>query len=85
MRAVSEYVWPWIASLACFVCYGYIVVRWYIQAGRKFGNIRDSLVMLWYPIGEQHRSYFHALQTLLNLPSISISDLFSICCPSLNA
>ena len=52
MGLASEYVWFWLASLVCFVCYGYIVVRWWREADRDPEMIRQAVVMVWYPIGE---------------------------------
>ncbi|KAF8305779.1 hypothetical protein DL93DRAFT_2089268 [Clavulina sp. PMI_390] len=63
MRALSDYVWVWGASLICFICYGYIVFRWWWQAERAIGRVKDALVLLWYPV-----AYFIEIfpQTVIN-------------------
>lgn len=55
MGILTEYAWFWLASLTCFVCYGYIVVRWWREAKNEGGErdpemIRQAVVMAWYPI-----------------------------------
>lgn len=51
MGILSEYGWFWLASLACFICYGYIVIRWWRRADGDSELIKQAVVMVWYPIG----------------------------------
>lgn len=72
MGILTEYAWFWLASLTCFVCYGYIVVRWWREAKSDGGErdpemIRQAVVMAWYPIGTLLSHFIH-----LSEPSLTV-------------
>lgn len=61
MGFASEYLWFWVSSVVCFICYGTIVWRWLRDAQREASCtgqnvdpsvVHDAAVMAWYPVGE---------------------------------
>lgn len=70
MGIVSEYLWFWLASLTCFACYGYIVVKWWMEAGDDHELIREAVVMAWYPIGASLPSYLCLLRVFCPCSSL---------------
>lgn len=57
MGILTEYGWFWLASFTCFICYGYIVVRWWREADGDNRLIGEAVVMVWYPIGIYPKLY----------------------------
>lgn len=54
MMLAAEYAWFWLASLTCFVCYGYVVVHWRRRAGADREILRQAAMLGWYPLGTLH-------------------------------
>ncbi|KAF8305771.1 hypothetical protein DL93DRAFT_2089256 [Clavulina sp. PMI_390] len=63
----TEYGWFWLASLTCFGCYGYIVVRWWKEADRDPELIRQAIVMIWYPVAYFVEIFPQSVVRVLNM------------------
>jgi len=50
MGILTEYGWFWLASVVCFICYGYIVFRWSREADGDRALIKQAIILVWYPI-----------------------------------
>ena len=51
MGILAQYAWFWLASVTCFICYGYIVILWWKEAEGDNELRKQAIVMIWYPIG----------------------------------
>jgi len=50
MGILAQYAWFWLASLTCFICYGYIITLWWKEAEGDNELRKQAIVMIWYPI-----------------------------------
>ncbi|KAF8310399.1 hypothetical protein DL93DRAFT_1652724 [Clavulina sp. PMI_390] len=70
----TEYGWFWLASFTCFICYGYIVIRWWIEADRDPELIHQALVMIWYPIAYFVEIFPQSMVRVLNMHAAMVRE-----------